>query len=36
MFLGSILSINERLEDANNKNIDLKTKIYHIAFKTIL
>ena len=28
--------IHERSEDANNKDKDLKVKIYHIALKTIL
>ena len=31
LFLGSISIIYKRLEDVNNKNKDLKAKIYHIA-----
>ena len=31
LLLGSILFVHEWLEDANNKNKDLKAKIYHIA-----
>ena len=34
--LGSIPIIHERLEDANNKNTNLKAKIYHMALKTML
>ena len=34
--LGSISIIHERLEDANNKDKDLKAKIYHMALKTML
>ena len=33
---GSISIIYEQSEDANNIDKDLKAKIYHIAFKTIL
>ena len=36
LLLGSIPIVYERLEDANNKDKDLKTKIYHIALKIIL
>ena len=36
MFLGSIPIVHERSEDANNKNKDLKAKIYYMALKTIL
>ena len=36
LFLGSIPIVHKRSEDANNKNKDLKAKIYHIALKTIL
>ena len=36
LFFGSIPIVHERSEDANNKNKDLKTKIYHMALKTIL
>ena len=36
LLLGSIPIIYERSEDANNKNKDLKAKIYHIPLKTIL
>ena len=36
LFLGSILIVYERLEDANNKDKDLKAKIYYMALKTIL
>ena len=36
LFLGSIPIIHEQLEDANNKNKDLKAKIYHIVLKTML
>ncbi len=34
--MDSISFVHERLEDANNKDKDLKTKIYHITLKTIL
>ncbi len=33
---GSIPIIHERSKDANNKDKDLKTKIYHMALKTML
>ena len=36
LFLGSIPIIHERSEDANNKDKDLKSKIYHMALKIIL
>lgn len=36
LFLGSISIIYERSEDENNKDKDLKTKIYHLALKTML
>ena len=36
LLLGSILIIHKRSEDGNNKDKDLKAKIYHIALKTIL
>ncbi len=36
LLLGSISIIYERSEDTNNKNKDLKVKIYHIVLKTIL
>lgn len=36
MLLGSIFIVHKRLEDVNNKNKDLKTKIYHIVLKTML
>lgn len=35
LLLGSITIIYERSEDANNKDKDLKDKIYYIALKTI-
>lgn len=35
LLLNSNPMIHERLEDANNKNKNLKIKIYHIALKTI-
>ena len=35
-FLGSILIVHERLEDGNNKDQDLKAKIYHLALSTML
>ena len=34
--MGSILIVYGWLEDANNKNKDLKAKIYHMALKTML
>lgn len=36
VFLGFIFVIYERLEDKNNKNKDLKAKIYYIVLKTML
>ena len=36
LLLGSIPIIHERSEDANNKDKDLKAKIYHMALKTML
>ena len=36
LLLGSIPIIHERLEDGNNKNQDLKAKIYHLALITML
>ena len=36
LFLDSILIIHKRLEDINNKNNDLKSKIYYIALKIML
>ncbi len=36
LLLGSIPIVHERSEDANNKNKDLKVKIYHMALKTML
>ena len=36
LLLGSILILYERSEDANNKDKDLKAKIYHMALKTML
>ena len=36
LFLGSIPIAHERLEDGNNKNQDLKAKIYHLALTTML
>ena len=36
LFLSSILNVYERLEDANNKDINLKAKIYNKALKTML
>ncbi len=36
LLLGSIFIIHERSEDANNKNKDLKVKIYHMALKIML
>lgn len=36
LLLDSIFIVHKWLEDANNKNKDLKAKIYHIALKTIL
>ena len=36
LLLGSIPIIHERSEDANNKDKNLKAKIYHMALKTML
>ena len=36
LLLGSISIIHERLKDANNKDKDLKIKIYHMVLKNIL
>lgn len=36
LLLGSISIVQERSEDANNKDNDLKAKIYHMTFKTML
>ena len=36
LLLGFIHIIHKRSENANNKNKDLKAKIYHMALKTIL
>ena len=36
LLLGSIPNIHERSEDANNKDKDLKAKIYYMALKTML
>ncbi len=36
LLVGSIPIIHERSEDANNKDKDLKAKIYHMALKTML
>ncbi len=36
LLLGSIPVVYERLEDGDNKNKDLKAKIYHLALKTML
>ena len=36
LLLGSIPIVHERLEDSNNKDRDLKAKIYYLALKTIL
>ena len=36
LLLSSISIIHERSKDANNKNKDLKAKIYHMALKTML
>ena len=36
LLLSFISIIHERLEDANNKNKNLKTKIYYMTLKTIL
>ncbi len=36
LLLGSISIIHERFEDANNKDKNLKAKIYHMVLKTML
>ncbi len=36
LLLGSIFIIHEQFKDTNSKDKDLKTKIYHMALKTIL
>ena len=36
LFLGSIPIVYERLKDGNNKDQDLKAKIYHLALATML
>ena len=36
LLLGSIPIVHEWLENANNKNKDLKAKIYQMALKTML
>ena len=36
LLLGSIPIIYNQLKDTNDKNKDLKAKIYHMALKTIL
>ena len=36
LLLGSIPIVHERAEDSNNKDRDLKAKIYHLALKTML
>ena len=36
LLLSSILIIHERSKDANNKDKDVKAKIYHMALKTML
>ena len=36
LLFNSIFIVHKRLEDANNKNKDLKVKIYHIASKIML
>ncbi len=36
LLFGSIFIIYERSKDANNKDKDLKAKIYHMALKTML
>ncbi len=36
LLLGSIPIIHEWSKDANNKDKDLKAKIYHMALKTML
>lgn len=36
LFLGLIPIVYKQTKDLNNKNIDLKAKIYHLVLKTIL
>ena len=36
LLLGFILIVYKQLENSNNKDRDLKTKIYHLALKTML
>ena len=36
LLLGSIPNVHERAKDSNNKDRDLKAKIYHLALKTML
>ena len=36
LLLGSIPIVHKRLEDGNNKDQDLKAKIYHLALTTML
>ena len=36
LLLGSIPSVHKRSKDGNNKNQDLKAKIYHLALTTML
>ena len=36
LFLGSIFIIYDLFEDANNKDKNLKVKIYHMVLKTML
>ncbi len=36
LLLGSIPVVHERSEDEDNKDKDLKAKIYHLALKTML
>ena len=36
LLLGSILIVHEHLENGNNKDQDLKVKIYHLALTTML
>ncbi len=36
LLLGSISIVHERSKDANNKDKDLKVKIYHMTLKTML
>ena len=36
LFLGSIPIVNKRSENGNNKDQDLKAKIYHLALTTML